>query len=99
MNQYRCETCGFKQNLGDDETPVYYCNKAAEINVILQCPMADAEFMGCASHSDFQSERDKVLDKFEAFAKYVYTQSTDSQLCDSALSIRDEIKELRQVKE
>jgi hypothetical protein len=58
MNQYRCETCTHYDD--DDERAA--CNVREEwisndvwnwINVV-----------GCASHSDFQSKRDKVLDEF-----------------------------------
>ena len=59
MNQYRCETCEHRF------TPDYWkdgCNRFGKTF------MSDDEMRfiftyGCASHSDYQSERDKVLDK------------------------------------
>ena len=56
MNQYRCETC---KNYEDDD------GKSA-CNIREEWISTDVwnwiKVVGCASHSDFQSERDKVLD-------------------------------------
>jgi len=61
-SKYRCETCGFNKPIGEDGN---YCSKAAEISVIF-IPSEDSNmYLGCASHSDFQSEREKVLDELE----------------------------------
>jgi hypothetical protein len=81
MSQYRCETCkhrGEYTEFGD------------------KCPMRDTIFSfaqmeritlwcGCASHSDSQSERDKVLD-----------EPTDKDITKAALydSIRPEIRRM-----
>jgi hypothetical protein len=55
MNQYRCETCGYYQthhiNMCDI---VERLLNAGEITLISK--------IGCASHSDFQSERDKLAE-------------------------------------
>ena len=53
MNQYRCDNgCKYFEQ--------HYCNflhdRLANIEIV------HIERVGCASHSDFQSERDKVLD-------------------------------------
>ena len=55
MNQYRCETCNHKDN-GWCEllNRILYFNESDFISEV-----------GCASHSDFQSERDKMLDELE----------------------------------
>jgi hypothetical protein len=65
MNQYRCENgCKYNDN--------GYCEKE-------DCPVSFSDYStiliyGCTFHSDFQSERDKVLDEF---AEWV-----DSLVCD-----------------
>jgi len=73
MNPYRCETCSYHplhgkilkcpyDGAGIDEQ-IYYTLKEE-----MRLPRAAELFtsiVGCASHSDFQSERDKVLDELE----------------------------------
>jgi hypothetical protein len=56
MNQYRCEIC----KLWDYHCPLYGGKIKSLENVIEAMAI-----VGCASHSDFQSERDKVLDELE----------------------------------
>jgi hypothetical protein len=56
MNQYRCETCT-KQACHFHPNNNYW----KVTSVILKIVEA-IECVGCASHSDFQSERDKVLE-------------------------------------
>ena len=55
MNQYRCETC---KNYEDDD------GKSA-CNIREEWISTDVwnwiKVVGCASHSDFQSERDKII--------------------------------------
>ena len=61
MNQYRCETCNqYRCDNGCKHNDNYYCE-------LLKCRISFSEIsvfeqFGCASHSDFQSGRDKVLD-------------------------------------
>jgi len=50
MTQYRCETCTNKDDCDEYESQ-------AVRDVSIRC--------GLTCHSDFQSERDKVLDKFK----------------------------------
>ena len=60
MNQYRCETCEHRF------TPDYWkdgCNRFGK-TFVSDDEMRFIFTYGCASHSDFQSERDKVLDEF-----------------------------------
>jgi len=66
MNQYRCETCEhMKTHTSKGGLPF---EERCEVSGY---PPRDKIFenklacVGCASHSDFQSERDKVLDKFK----------------------------------
>jgi hypothetical protein len=60
MNQYRCETCNFRST----DTP-YYCkvNKNRHIDGFAHVQIMET---GCASHSDFQTQREKVLDELDA---------------------------------
>jgi len=58
MNQYRCETCKHRF------TPDYWkdgCNRFGK-TFMSDDEMRFISTYGCASHSDYQSERDKVLD-------------------------------------
>ena len=70
MNQYRCETCEhMKTHTSKGGLPF---EERCEVSGY---PPRDKIFenklacVGCASHSDFQSERDKVLDDLYRFAK------------------------------
>ena len=56
MNQYRCETCNFCLSLID-------CVDTCKGEGLTNGEWEAYRKRGCASHSDFQSERDKVLDK------------------------------------
>ena len=58
MNQYRCETCD-KDCVYANQTPtdeLFYCQKF-EYDWVRKF----TSVKGCTTHSDFQSERDKVL--------------------------------------
>ena len=66
MNQYRCETCD-KDCVYANQTPtdeLFYCQKF-EYDWVRKF----TSVKGCTSHSNFQSERDKVLDDLYRFAK------------------------------
>ena len=77
MNQYRCETCQKKDCCLKDD---------------LQSQFFSTQ-MGCASHSDFQSEREKVLDEL---AKWVREYDTMYYGDDMPVDIiRDKLEELR----
>jgi hypothetical protein len=55
MNQYRCdETCNKK---GTERCPIEFSTVEREAERV-------SETCGLVCHSDFQSERDKVLEKF-----------------------------------
>ena len=59
MNQYRCETCD-KDCVYANQTPtdeLFYCQKF-EYDWVRKF----TSVKGCTSHSNFQSERDTVLD-------------------------------------
>ena len=70
MNQYRCETCTRR-----DQKGYGWCRYAnAHVNPP-NCVSAIAEFTsrcGCTYQSDFQSERDKVMDEFVLITKHEY---------------------------
>ena len=55
MNQYRCETCKTKPCPLSLQPVDEYTEITDEVDKFI-------ETCGCASHSDFQSERDTVLD-------------------------------------
>jgi len=63
MTQYRCETCTNKDNCDEYESQ-------AVRDVSIRC--------GLTCHSDFQSERDKVLDELKRDLKTRFV-SSDSQ--------------------
>jgi hypothetical protein len=63
MNQYRCETCKKRTTIScpiQDESDYY------KVKEYVTAPTGWeilTSVIGCASHSDFQSEREKVLDE------------------------------------
>lgn len=57
MNQYRCETCKFK-----DYDIEHICTYKGS-TVMTDRTIRFIAVRGCASHSDFQSEREMVLDE------------------------------------
>ena len=63
MNQYRCETCTNKDDCGEYESQ-------AVRDVSIRC--------GLTCHSDFQSERETVLDELKRDLKTRFV-SSDSQ--------------------
>jgi len=66
-NQYRCETCKKEHHYADMgyRSQVLIC-EGEELSI--NCENF-TECRGCASHSDFQSERDKVLDDLTEWVK------------------------------
>ena len=98
MNPYRCETCSYHplhgkilkcpyDGAGIDEQ-IYYTLKEE-----MRLPRAAELFtsiVGCASHSDFRSERDKVLDILDEWL------NSDDHLSLYKWEVREKIRELRQ---
>jgi hypothetical protein len=65
MNQYRCETCN-KDDCDHHPNNVEYLRAVENhslADVITSDWVAFRQF-GCASHSDFQSEREKTINEF-----------------------------------
>jgi hypothetical protein len=61
MNQYRCETC--KNHIYERETYCDFCIAKPLIKYrIVPNEMYIINHLGCASHSDFQSERDTIFE-------------------------------------
>ena len=60
MNQYRCETCKNKKCIWNHENPHAYSGIPPHRKLTLASQWANnfMERVGCASHSDFQSERE-----------------------------------------
>ena len=58
MNQYRCETC--THNKTQPNTILYRCTVRKNRITLTESVWIDD--MGCASHSSYQSERDKLCD-------------------------------------
>jgi len=97
MNQYRCDTCKWQDKfLKENELGIdhpYLCTKDSKTKTTLSgCRTVTNEtreylaIVGCASHSDFQSERDKVLDELTEWMKGRYDLP----------SLKEKIAELRQ---
>jgi len=57
MNQYRCETCKNRKTIYGE----YACEVVSR--KMTKCFYEWVTKVGCASHSDFQSERDAVLER------------------------------------
>ena len=104
MNQYKCETCKHRENITDAFYNTIWCKKHDEaINP------STINLVGCASHSDFQSEREKVLEllrlKYVEFLNHPCPELADKykHCCDAewcGLCTLDEVlAELRQAGE
>jgi hypothetical protein len=67
MNQYRCETCRFRfPGTDHDKCPEDLNNSDARgRGAFYEGIFWFVDHCGCASHSDFQNQRDKVLDELE----------------------------------
>jgi hypothetical protein len=84
MNQYRCETC--QKRAGK-----LICNTFVnEANGDISGVLWSTSIIGCASHSDFQSERDKVLDELQRWGMGYYGYEVN------VATLQAKIKELRQ---
>jgi hypothetical protein len=70
MNQYRCETCQYNLK-AKAEPPYIWCSKSEEL-LVGRNAQKIISVVGCASHSDFQSERDKVLDDVISHLEKLY---------------------------
>jgi hypothetical protein len=72
-HQYICDKdCMFFEEKKDDIQQEYLYCKKAKCNIHYSWRMMSA-LNGCASHSDFQSERDKMLDELIRQCKLVAT--------------------------
>jgi len=96
MNQYRCETCKHRF------TPDYWkdgCNRFGK-TFMSDDEMRFISTYGCASHSDYQSERERAISKF---ADLIHTESVrlSPAMVDMVYSYRvaQIIEELRQAGE
>jgi predicted nucleic-acid-binding protein len=84
MNHYRCDNgCTYFEQ--------HYCNflhdRLANIEIV------HIERVGCASHSDYQSERDKVLSLIRCFIEH------EGFNCGETDAIKEYMEELRQAGE
>jgi|WetSurMetagenome_2_1015567.scaffolds.fasta_scaffold26404_5 hypothetical protein len=73
MNQYRCETCLYDPcEVGFDGCPVWSKfpyddeERGYKISLLGQIRVT-SQYSGCASHSDFQNQREKVLDELNSW--------------------------------
>jgi hypothetical protein len=62
MNRYRCETCKHFKRILIGDNQVHVSDVCDITNGDLFYPKLQIQWTGCASHSDFQSERDKALE-------------------------------------
>ena len=95
MNQYRCETCYNAKCIWNHENPHAYSGCFQHRNLTFASYWANnfMEKVGCASHSDFQNQRDKVLDEV------LQLPQRREQPNGSMYIYVDDVKELRQVGE
>jgi hypothetical protein len=89
MNQYRCETCKNRKGVYD----IPFCDCWDKKIPITKYGMDLISHIGCSSHSDFQSERDKVLDILDEWL------NSDDHLSLYKWEVREKIRELRQAGE
>jgi len=105
MNQYRCETCKFYDNRGIDgfgiwckpmQVPEAHWFRRHDLNGMEMENIT--KIIGCASHSDFQSDREKVLDEFKNWIIHdlVFCDSIGADHMFSHELILDKIDKLRQ---
>ena len=85
MNQYRCETCkNCSKNPNDDNFCLIMNDEIDFTN------FEHTAKVGCASHSNFQSERDKVLDAvFASMDTFFGNIPMDSHIIQWAISKQD----------
>jgi len=82
MNQFRCETCKYKHPhlIGGCKPD---CEKSSWL--LTNETIEVIEEVGCASHSDFQSKRDTVLDDYciidLTYYVWAEAESDDVRLC------------------
>ena len=70
MNQYRCETCKHYHDETKDQYGMCYA-ESAHREAMYNNTYDHVVKYGCASHSDFQSERDRLLDELITHYKKV----------------------------
>jgi hypothetical protein len=87
MNQYRCETCKtccpYNFNKSDDEREFDFDERIRYGNIRLH-----TKKKGCASHSDFRSERDKVLELLNDLRRYANGEYKEADLSDNEHDLR-----------
>jgi len=90
MNQYRCETCKKRTTVTCpiQEEVAYY--KVKEYVTVPTGWEVLTSIIGCASHSDFQNQRDIVLDDF-----YQYLDNANKKRF-ALWELKQEIENLRQ---
>jgi len=94
MNHYRCETC--KHRWGNDKCPIKLTDIYGGTNIYKELKYV-IDSCGCASHSDFQSERDKVLDELERWIPESAATVIDGHIPIIWVDdLKEKLKELRQ---
>jgi hypothetical protein len=91
QNKYRCETCGYYQT--------HHIKSCDLIERMLDTgEIALISKLGCASHSDFQSERDKVLDELDTYLDVELERASQFNAMRNfaLLEVKRKIKEPRQ---
>ena len=86
MNQYRCETCTKRdqQGYGWCRYANAHVNPPNTISVIAEF----TERCGCTLHSDFQNQREKVLDGLDGLRKYANGEYKEADLSDNEHDLR-----------
>ena len=97
MNQYHCETCEHLHVTDKGMPPD--CEKTN--HWLTESDRKLMKEVGCASHSEFRSEKEKVLDKLISMIQHEqpspepYDDWNDGVLygCEIAINVIDEMKE------
>jgi len=95
MNQYRCETCKYTHDGSNCPAIQMFIGNMREERIIREITSK----IGCASHSDFQSERDMVLDTDSVLAVLKKRYHNEMAILDYIEMIECEVMALRQAGE
>ena len=89
MNQYRCETCKNRKGVYD----IPFCDCWDKKIPITKYGMDLISHIGCASHSDFQSERDTVLERLHIWFENYCEGNEDPDLWMAFLHVERTLRQ------
>jgi hypothetical protein len=92
-NPCNCSNCHYRQNLGDDETPVFYCAEGARRNMIRECDENETKLVGCMWHPCAREYLNReVIEKLKRLKIAYHIDGYE----DRAAGIEDAIKLLKE---